>query len=183
MRRARKLRARPLVAVLALATGVAVAAGRLGMKRRGGERRSRMTETNKAISRRVIEEIFNEGKLEIADELIAPDFVGYDPALPEPMRGPDGVKQQAAGYRAAFSDMRLTIEDDIAEGDRVVTRWTARGTHDGELFGIQPTGKETTVTGVSIDRIIDGRLVETWNNWDTLGLLQQLGAVPALAEA
>ena len=129
MRRIKKLRARPLVAVLALATGLAVAAGRFGMKRRGGERRSRMTETNKAIARRSVDEIFNEGKLEVADELIAPEFVGYDPALPEPMRGPDGVKQQAAGYRAAFSDMRLTIEDDIAEGDRVVTRWTARGTH------------------------------------------------------
>jgi steroid delta-isomerase-like uncharacterized protein len=142
-----------------------------------------MTETNKAISRRVVEEIFNEGKLEVADELIAADFVGYDPALPEPMRGPAGVKQQAEGYRAAFSDMRLTLEEEIAEGDRVVTRWTARGTHDGELFGIPATGKQVTVSGITIDRIVDGRIAETWTNWDTLGLLQQLGAVPAMTEA
>ena len=142
-----------------------------------------MTEANKAISRRVVEEIFNEGKLEVADELIAPEFVGYDPALPEPMRGPGGLKQQAEGYRAASSDLKITIEDEIAAGDTVVTRWTARGTHDGELFGIAATGRQTTVTGITIDRIVDGRIAEQWNNWDALGLLQQLGAVPALAEA
>src|SRR5687767_12273271 len=111
MQRVRKLRARPLVAVLALATGVAVAVGRLGLKRRGGERRSRITEANKAISRRVVDEIYNEGKLEVADEVVAPDFVGYDAALPEPMRGPEGLKQQAEGYRTAFSDIKLTIDD------------------------------------------------------------------------
>jgi steroid delta-isomerase-like uncharacterized protein len=183
MQRIRKLRARPLVAGLALATGVAVAVGRLGMRRRGGERRSGMTEANKAITRRSVEEIFNEGRLEVADELYAPDFVGYDPALPEPMKGPEGIKQQAAGYRAASSDLRVTIDDEIAEGERVVTRWTARGTHDGELFGIPATGKQTTVTGMTIDRVVDGRIVESWNNWDTFGLLQQLGAIPALAES
>jgi steroid delta-isomerase-like uncharacterized protein len=183
MQRIRKLGARPIVAVLALATGVAVAVGGLGIRRRGGGRRSGMTEANKAIVRRSVEEIFNEGRLEIADELYAPDFVGYDPALPDPMKGPEGIKQQAEGYRTAFSDMQLTIEDEIAEGERVVTRWTARGTHDGELFGIPATGKQSTVTGMTIDRIIDGRIVESWNSWDTLGLLQQLGAVPALAQS
>jgi steroid delta-isomerase-like uncharacterized protein len=79
--------------------------------------------------------------------------------------------------------VRLTIEDEIAEGDRVVTRWSARGTHEGEFFGIPATGKQATVTGVTIDRIIDGRIAESWTNWDTLGLLQQLGAIPAMAEA
>jgi steroid delta-isomerase-like uncharacterized protein len=181
MRRVKKLRARPLVAVLALATGVAVAAGRLGMrKRRGG--RIGMTEANKAVARRIIEEVYNGGRLEVADELVASDYVGYDAASPEPMRGPDGVKRQAEGYRTAFPDIRLTIEDEIAEGDRVVTRWTATGTHEAELFGIPPTGKQATVSGITISRIADGRIAENWISWDTLGLLQQLGAVPAMAQ-
>jgi steroid delta-isomerase-like uncharacterized protein len=177
-----KLRARPLVAAVALATGVGVAIGRLRWKRRGDERRS-MSEANKAISRRVVEEVFNDGRLEAADELVAADFVGHDPALPEPSMGPEGLKQQAEGYRTAFPDMRLQIDDIIAEGDRVATRWTARGTHEGELFGIPASGKQATVTGMTIDRIVDGRIAESWNNWDTLGLLQQLGAIPAMAEA
>jgi steroid delta-isomerase-like uncharacterized protein len=183
MERVRKLRARPLVAVLALATGVAVAVGRLGMKRRGGERSSSMTEANKAIARRVIEEVYNAGRLEAVDEIVTADYVGYDAASPEPMKGPDGVKRQVEGYRAAFPDLRITIEDEIAEGDRVVTRWTAKGTHQAELFGIQATGKEATVTGITISRIGDGRLAESWISWDTLGLLQQLGAVPVMAQA
>jgi steroid delta-isomerase-like uncharacterized protein len=183
MRRKRvRTRARPLVAALALATGVAVAAGRLGMRKRRRGRRIGMTEANKAIARRIIEEVYNEGRYEVADELVAPDFVGYDAASPEPMRGPDGIKRQAEGYRTAFPDLRLTIEDVIAEGDRVVTRWTATGTQEAELFGIPATGKQATVTGITIGRIADGRIAENWISWDTLGLLQQLGAVPALAQ-
>lgn len=182
MQRVRKLRARPLVAVLALATGVAVAVGRLGLRKRGSKRRSRMTEANKAVSRRLVEEVFNDGRLEVVDEIVTPDFIGHDPASPEPIIGPEGAKRNAEGYRAAFSDMKLTLEDEIADGDRVVTRWTARGTHDGELFGIPATGKQATVTGMTIDRIVDGRIAESWNNWDTLGLLQQLGAIPAMVQ-
>jgi steroid delta-isomerase-like uncharacterized protein len=183
MYRRMKVRARPLAAAVALATGVGIAIGRLSRRGKGGERRSSVTEANKAISRRVVEEIFNEGRLEAADELVAQDFVGHDPALPEPMKGPEGLKKQAEGYRMAFPGIRLTIEDEIAEGDRVVTRWTARGTHEGELFGIPATGREATVTGITIDRIVDGRIAEQWNSWDTFGLLQQLGAIPAMAEA
>jgi steroid delta-isomerase-like uncharacterized protein len=177
---ARRLRARPIVAALALATGVAVAVGRL--RRQGGERKA-MTEMNKTVSRRVVEEIFNRGELELADELVTADYVGHDPASPELIMGPEGVRRQAAGYRAAFPDMRLTIEDEIAEGDKVVTRWTGRGTHAGDFFGIAPTGKETTVTGVTIDRLIDGKIVESWTNWDTFGLLQQLGVIAEPAHA
>lgn len=183
MHRRMKVRARPLVAAAALATGVGIAVGRLRRRDNGGERRSRMTEANKAIARRVVEDIFNAGRLEVADEIVTPDFVGHDPASPEPITGPEGLRRQAEGYRTAFPDVRLTIEDEIAEGDRVVTRWSARGTHEGELFGIPATGKQATVTGITIDRIDDGRIVETWTNWDTLGLLQQLGAIPAMAEA
>lgn len=182
MVRRRKVAARPVVAALALATGVAVAVGRLRWKRRGEERET-MIETNKTVSRRVVEEIFNAGHYELAAELVTDDYVGHDPASPDLIMGAEGLSRQAEGYRAAFPDMRLTIEDEIGEGDKVVTRWSARGTHAGDIFGIAPTGKQTTVSGMTIDRIVDGRIAESWTNWDTLGLLQQLGAIPEPAHA
>jgi steroid delta-isomerase-like uncharacterized protein len=142
-----------------------------------------MSAANKALAKRLIDEAFNAGRLEVVDEVFSNDFVGHDPALPQDMRGPAAAKELIAGYRAAFPDIRLTIEDQIAEGDRVVTRWRGTGTHRGELFGIAPTGKQATVDGITIDRIVNGRIAESWDNWDTLGLMQQLGAVPAMATA
>lgn len=142
-----------------------------------------MSAANKALARRLLEEAFNAGRLDVTDEIVATDFVGHDPSLPEEVRGPSGVKELIAGYRAAFPDIHMTIEDQIADGDRVVSRWRATGTHQGELMGIPGTGKQATVTGVTIDRIEDGRIAENWNYWDTLGLLQQLGAIPAPAIA
>jgi steroid delta-isomerase-like uncharacterized protein len=147
------------------------------------ERRDAMAGANKDLARRVIEEVFNQGKLEVADELIAEGSISHDPALPEPAIGPEGLKQTVDGYRTAFPDLRVTIEDQIAEGDRVVTRWSARGTHEGDLWGLAPTGKEGTVTGITIDRMEGGKIVESWTNWDTLGLMQQLGIVPAVVAA
>ena len=132
----------------------------------------------KVVARREIVEIFSEGNLDVADEIIATDFVGHDPALPEPTRGPDGVKQAAAGYRAAFPDLTCTVVQQVAEGDTVVTRWTAQGTHEGELFGIAPTGKQATITGISVTRIVGGKMVEDHTNWDTFGMMVQLGVVP-----
>jgi len=132
----------------------------------------------KAIARREIEEIFGKGNLNVADEIIATDYVGHDPALPEPTRGPEGVKQAATGYRTAFPDLIVTVEQQVVEGDTVATRWTARGTHEGELFGIAPTGKQATVTGISIERVVGGKIVEDHTNWDTFGMMQQLGVVP-----
>jgi predicted ester cyclase len=134
---------------------------------------------NAEASKRIIDEILGAGNYDLADELIASDARGHDPALPQPTIGPEGLKEAARGYRAAFPDLKLTSEQVIAEGDYVAIRWTARGTHKGELFGIAPTGKQATVTGISIDRWANGKIVESWVNWDTLGLLQQLGAVPA----
>ena len=95
--------------------------------------------------------------------------------------GPDGLKQFVQIYRGAFPDVRITINDQIAEGDKVVTRWTATGTHKGQLMGIAPTNKHATVTGVDIDRYQDGKVVEAWASYDMFGMLQQLGVVPALA--
>ncbi|HEU5362961.1 MAG TPA: ester cyclase [Gaiellaceae bacterium] len=132
-------------------------------------------------SRRMIEEVFGAGRYELADELVAESAIGHDPALPEPSQGPEGVKEGARGYRDAFPDLSMRIEEVVAENDLVALRWTARGTHRGDLFGIAPTGKEATVTGITIDRWAGGKIAESWTNWDTLGLLQQLGAVPAAA--
>lgn len=136
-------------------------------------------EENKALIRRWIEEFFNQGKLDYAEEIFAPDFVQHDPATPGEFRGPAGARQFATVYRSAFPDVQLTIEDMVAEGDTVVTRWTASGTQQGDLPGIPATGRKATVTGIQIDRIANGKVVEDWLVWDTLGMLQQLGVVPA----
>ena len=139
-----------------------------------------MSEDNKAIARREVE-MFSTGDFSIADEIYSPDYVGYDPAKPEVIRGVEGAKEEAAGYRAAFPDLKLTIEQQVAEGEYVVTRWSASGTHDGDLEGIAPTGLSTTTEGISITRIVDGKIVEDHTQWDALGLMTQLGVVPAPA--
>lgn len=133
-----------------------------------------------ALSEREVE-MFNTGDLSIADEIFSEDYVGHDPALPEPLRGPAAVKEQVAGYRAAFSDLQLTIDHRVSAGDHFVTRWTATGTHDGELFGIAPTGQSITTTGISFVRVADGKIAEDHTQWDALGLMQAIGAVPAMA--
>jgi steroid delta-isomerase-like uncharacterized protein len=142
-----------------------------------------MSADTKAIARRFLEEAFNSGNLDVVGELVAPEFVNHDAALPEPGVGIEAAKASITGYREAFPDLRLTIEQQLAEGEYVTTRWSARGTHQGNLMGMAPTGKQATVTGITIDRIVDGRFVESWTNWDTLGLMQQLGVIPALATA
>ena len=138
-------------------------------------------EANKQASRRILGEIFGAGEYDLADELVRADAVGHD-AASLPIKGAEGLKEAAGGYRAAFPDLEVTVEDVIAEGDLVAVRWTARGTHQGDLFGIAPTGKQATVTGITIDRFSGGKVAESWTNWDTLGLLQQLGAVPTAVQ-
>ena len=138
-------------------------------------------ESNMALSRRVLEEAFNAGIIDVIDELVTTDFVNHDAALPEAMIGADAAKATISGYRTAFPDLRITIEQQIADDQGVATRWSAKGTHQGDLMGMSPTGKQATVTGITIDRIVDGRIAESWTNWDTLGMLQQLGVVPVLA--
>ena len=140
-----------------------------------------MSAETKAIARRLIDEAFNGGNLDVVDELVSPEFVNHDAALPEPTRGVEAAKASIAAYRAAFPDLRLTIEQQVGEGEFVTTRWTGTGTHQGDLMGMAATGKQSTVTGITIDRIVDGSFVESWTNWDTLGMLQQLGVVPVLA--
>ena len=137
---------------------------------------------NKAVSRRVAEEILNQGKLDLADELYTPDYVLHDPSLPEDLHGPEGLKQYAAMNLGAFPDARVTVEDQIAEGDMVVTRWRATGTHTGELMGILPTGRRSEISGITINRFSGGRIAEDWYQSDDLGMLQQLGVIPSPEE-
>jgi steroid delta-isomerase-like uncharacterized protein len=139
-----------------------------------------MSQENKDISRRVAD-AFSSGNVDVIDELMAEDIVNKDPSLPpEIPPGREGIKILAQGYANAFPDMNYQIEDQIAEGDKVVTVWSASGTHQGELLGIPPTGKQTKTSGITVDRIKDGKIVETLTHWDNLGLLQQLGVVPAV---
>lgn len=132
-------------------------------------------------SRRLLEESFNEGKVDLIDQLVAADAVNHDPAVPAAMRGlrgPEVLKRMVGMYRAAFPDLRVTVDDVIAAGDEVVLRWHGEGTHRGELAGLAPTGAHGSVTGISIDRWKDGKVVEAWAEWDNLGLARQLGAAP-----
>ena len=135
-------------------------------------------EENKTVIRRFLKEVFEGGNLELVDELFAPDYVLHDPAVPDEVRGPEGIKQYVSMYRSAYPDTRFTVEDQISEGDRVVTRWTGQGTQQGELMGISPTGNQVTVTGIEFDRVSEGKMQETWVNYDALGMMQQLGVVP-----
>ena len=137
------------------------------------------SEENKAVVRRFLDEIFGEGNLELVDELFAPDYALHDPAVPGEVGGPEGIKQYVSMYRSAYPDTHFTIEAQISEGDYVVTRWKGQGTHQGELLGIAPTGKLVTVTGIEVDRVSGGRIEETWVNYDALGMMQQLGVIPA----
>jgi steroid delta-isomerase-like uncharacterized protein len=137
-----------------------------------------MSAENKAIFRRIVEEGFNQGNLDVWDELVAPDFVNHSapPGVP-PTR--EGWKQVAAMFRAAFPDMHLHVEDEIAEADLVTTRYTGHGTHQAELMGIPATGKEVNITGINIARIAGGKITERWDEFDLMGVMVQLGVVPA----
>ena len=137
------------------------------------------TEELKAIVRRYIEEVWNNGNLALIDELFAQDWINHNPSVGQ-TAGREGLKQLIAGFRDAAPDLHLTINDMIAEGDRVATRWTAQGTHQGEVMGAPPTGKLIRGTAIVIDRIVDGRIVEHWAGRDDLGMYQQLGLLPSL---
>jgi predicted ester cyclase len=133
---------------------------------------------NKALVRRLFDEVWSGGNFALLDELLAPGFVDHAAQMGggDPTAG--GFKTQVRLFRAAFPDGRSQIEDLIAEGDRVVARWTDGGTHRGAWMGVAPTGKRVTMTGIDIYRIEQGRITDYWCNEDELGLLRQLGAVP-----
>ncbi len=138
------------------------------------------TEENKALTRRGSEAL-NERNWAAFDALCAPDIVSHIASMT--IQGLEPYKQFLAMYFTAFPDARLTIEDLIAEGDRVAVRQTLHGTHQGDFMGMPPTGRQVTGTGISIFRIVNGKVVEQWANYDDLGLLQQLGVVPVPGQA
>lgn len=117
------------------------------------------------------------------DEVVAADYVGYDSGQPDPIRGPVALREYFRRYNDAFPDGRLTVHEQVAEAGTVATRWSARGTHAGEIAGISATGKEVTVSGLTISTLAGGKVSEQWTTWDRLGMLVQLGAVPAAAKA
>jgi predicted ester cyclase len=140
------------------------------------------TEVNKANTRRFYDEVFNKKNGAAIDEFIAPNHI--DHAAPPGMPGGlEGVKQTINMYLTAFPDLHFTVEDMIAEGDKVAVRLTVSGTQQGKFMDIPPTGKHTMVTAIDINRFAGGKCVEHWLQMDTLGLLQQLGAVPAPGQA
>jgi len=140
-------------------------------------------EENKALISRLYDEVFVKWKLGVVDELVGPEFVGHEMVAvrPETPRGPIGFKQFYGWLRSAFPDLRYAVDDVIAEGDRVVVRWTWKCTHKGDFMSIAPTGKQATVTGMAIYRVAGGKCVERWVELNLLGLLQQLGAGPRSA--
>ena len=137
-----------------------------------------MSEENKALVRRAFDEVANEGDMTTVDEIIAPEFVRHDLAGGPDAHGPDGVKLLIAGLRTAFPDLQTTIEDIFSDGERVVVRFTARGTQSGPFQGMAPTGREAAWAGINIYRVSGGRIRETWQLADGLGLMRQLGAAP-----
>jgi len=136
------------------------------------------TEENKAIARRLIEEAWNQGNLAAVDELLAHDHVPHHSLIGNQPPSRELYKQFITRTRAAFPDLHATIEDQIAEGDKVVTRWSVQGTHHGSFRGHSPTGNQMRVTGIVIDRIVGGKVVEGWMEMDTYDQMQQLGVIP-----
>lgn len=138
-----------------------------------------MSEANKAIVRRWFEEVWNQGREETIDELFAIGGIGYGLGDTDvPTRGPAEFKLFANNLRGAIPDIHMTIEDIMAEGDRVTVRITVEGTHKGNQLGVAATGRRIRIAGVVIIRIEHAQIVEGWNSWDQLGLLRQIGAIP-----
>ncbi|MDX1664759.1 MAG: ester cyclase [Candidatus Promineifilaceae bacterium] len=137
-----------------------------------------MSEQNKALDRRLYTEYWNQNKVDVLDELFAADVVNHE--LPEGLpSGIEGTRAYLGAFLAAFPDVHMTVEKQLAEGDTVVTLWSATGTHTADLMGIPATGKEAHVTGIDVHRFEDGKIVEAWGEFDELGLMQQLGLAPA----
>jgi steroid delta-isomerase-like uncharacterized protein len=137
-----------------------------------------MSEENKALIQRFVEEAFNRGNLDVVDGIYATDYVGHTAGFPEQTPGPEGVKEFVGLYRKALPDLHTTIEDIVTERDKVAYRWTAVGTHQGELMGVPPSSNRVELTGITIERIVGGKIVETWNNFDQLGMMRQIEVIP-----
>ena len=134
-------------------------------------------EESKATMRRYLD-VFEQGNIDLLDELLAPDYVNRTPATPDLPTGPEGVKGVVTMFRSAIPDLRVIVEDMIAEGDKVAVRYTLEGTHEGELFGVPPTGQRLSIKSMTVERVSDGKIREHWRVTDNLEMMQQLGVVP-----
>lgn len=130
------------------------------------------------IARAYMEEVWGGGNLGFLDQVCSADYVQHNPGVPEPVRGVEAAKQLVQSYRNGFEHLQVTVHDSFASGDRVVTRWSTFGRHTGDLFGIPATGRQATATGITIQRISDGKIAEEWIEINLLGVMQQLGAIP-----
>jgi steroid delta-isomerase-like uncharacterized protein len=142
-----------------------------------------MQDSNQTLVARYYDEICNGRKLQTADEIVAAGHRYHDPSHRGTPDGPDGIKQVTAAYHKAYPDAHWTVESMVTAGDTVVVRWTGRGTHNGPLGNMAPTGKRVEVPGICMFRIAGGKIAESWNYWDTYGMMAQLGAVPAFGGA
>jgi steroid delta-isomerase-like uncharacterized protein len=147
-------------------------------KGQGEEDKNMSAEESKATMRRYLG-VFEQGNIELLDELLAPDYTNHSPATPDLPTGPEGVKAVVSMFRSAMPDLRVLVEDMIAEGDKVATRYTLEGTHEGELFGVPPTGRRLSIKSITVERVSDGRIRDHWRITDTLDMMQQLGVIPA----
>lgn len=136
-----------------------------------------MAQENSALIRRWFDEVWNQGRMEAIDEMASPDVVGHGQAQHDTDIGLKEFMPFVVSLRSAFPDMKVVIDQTIEQGDKVVARWTSIMTHKGDFLGFSPTGKKVTITGTTIQRISNGKIVEGWDNWDQLGLLVQIGAV------
>ena len=138
-----------------------------------------LTDDNKALIRRWFEEVWNKGRAEAIDDMFAAEGVanGLSDEQGEPLRGADSYKQFFYKFREAFPDIEVIVEDTVAEGDKVAARCRVRATHQGESLGFAATQKPMEITGITIVRIEDGKIVEAWNNFDFMSMFQQLGAI------
>lgn len=139
---------------------------------------TQLEEQNRNIVLRALEELYNQGNLESADEFYASDYIWHNVSGSD-VHGSEGMRQHVSEVRNAFPDIHITFEDIIAENDKVVTRWTIVGTHKGDLMGIPPSDVQVRFTGILISRVSAGKIVEDWENSDVLGLMQQLGVIPS----
>jgi len=135
-------------------------------------------EENKAVVRRFWG-VWEEGNIGLVDELVAPDYVNHSPGIPDQPEGPEGIKAVVNMFRGGMPDLRVVIDEVIAEGDRVAVRYTIEGTHEGELFGVPPTGRRVSIESITVERVSEGKIREHWRVTDTLGMMRQLGAIPA----
>jgi steroid delta-isomerase-like uncharacterized protein len=127
---------------------------------------------------RLFGDVWNAARPDTADELVHESYHIHDRGLADELSGPALYRALAEGTREAFPDAEFVVEDTLADGDRVALRWTMTGTHEGDLFGVPPTGRQVELTAIEIDRFADGRLIETWTQSDQLGLMRQVGALP-----